>query len=296
MSAQFRTILVPHDFSVHANRALEFAAGIAGAKGRLIVLHVTPHMYNELARASFVREGRRRLERTVARRVGSRGWPAVEYRVEAGDPRRQITKAARGTDAIVLCTAGRTGLAHLLIGSVAEKVVRHAPVPVLTFRPEAGGSKTLFHAILVPHDFSRHATRALRKAAALAGPDGHLVVLHVVPALPESANRMPARIFATERRRLTQLVRRVLAEKNGPSVECRVEAGDPYRRITAAARRADSIVMGTLGRTGLPHLLIGSVAEKVVRHAPVPVLTVRPPAVTARQVAASRRSRMKRAS
>jgi nucleotide-binding universal stress UspA family protein len=291
MNTKFRTLLVPHDLSVHANRALEVAAGIAGPKGRLIVLHVTPDAYNALWRTRLIQEGRRRLERAVARRLGSRGWPAIEYRVEAGDAGRQITKAARGTDAIVLCTAGRTGLARLLIGSVAEKVVRHATVPVLTFRPEARGNKPLFRTILVPHDFSRHATRALRVAAALAGSDGHLVILHVIPTLPESANRMPARIFASERSRLTQLVRRVLARKKGPSVECRVEAGDPYRHIAAAARRTDTIVMGTLGRTGLPHFLIGSVAEKVVRHALVPVLTVRPPAVTARRVASSRRTR-----
>jgi nucleotide-binding universal stress UspA family protein len=54
--------------------------------------------------------------------------------------------------------------------------------------------------------------------------------------------------------------------------------GPPAGCILEAARKADAIVMGTLGRTGLPHLLIGSVAERVVRHAPVPVLTVRAPA------------------
>ncbi|TMB48311.1 MAG: universal stress protein [Deltaproteobacteria bacterium] len=63
-----------------------------------------------------------------------------------------------------------------------------------------------------------------------------------------------------------------------PRTRCRVVLGDPLQRILAAARDADSIVIATAGRTGLSHLLIGSVAEKVVRHAPVPVLTIRPPA------------------
>ena len=54
-----------------------------------------------------------------------------------------------------------------------------------------------------------------------------------------------------------------------------VMVGPPAACILEAARKADTIVMGTLGRTGLPHLLLGSVAERVVRHAAVPVLTVR---------------------
>lgn len=291
MSTPFRTILVPHDLSGHANRALALAARIAGPEGRLLVLHVTPDAYNAAWRAKTIREGRRSLERVVARRRASRGWPAVECRVEAGDARRQITKAARGADAVVLCTAGRTGLAHLLIGSIAEKVVRHAPVPVLTFRPEAADGKSLFRIILVPHDFSRHATRALRMAADLAGSEGHLVALHVVATLPESVNRTPARLVARERKRLKQLVRRTLRGRGGPAVEYSVLAGDPHRHIIAAARGADSIVMGTLGRSGLQRLLIGSVAEKVVRHSPVPVLTTRPPVTRARRVRPSRPAR-----
>jgi len=57
---------------------------------------------------------------------------------------------------------------------------------------------------------------------------------------------------------------------------CRAVLGEPVQSILAAARRADTIVMATLGRTGLAHLVMGSIAERVVRHSPVPVLTVRP--------------------
>jgi nucleotide-binding universal stress UspA family protein len=288
MSTTFRTILVPHDFSAHADRALDLAAGLTGSEGCLIVLYVTPDPGNPVWRARLLEEGRQRLERAVGRVRRSRGWPAVEYRVAAGDAWREITKAASAADAIVLCTAGRTGPARFVIGSVAEKVVRHARTPVLTFRPGAAPKKALFRNILVPHDFSRYATRALRKAAALAGSDGHLVVLHVVPALPEWINRLPGHLFGPERRRLGQVVRRTLARKGSPSFEYRVEAGDPYRSIVRAALRADSIVMGTLGSTALSRFLIGSVAEKVVRHAPVPVLTLPPPAARARQTRSTR--------
>jgi nucleotide-binding universal stress UspA family protein len=149
---------------------------------------------------------------------------------------------------------------------------------------------TLFRRILVPHDFSQHATRALRLAAELARKHGgRLVVLHVITpfqpitALPDGGVAwLPDKeLLGGERRHLQALVARTLKGPKAPPFTCRVEIGDPSHRITDAARGADSIVMATAGRTGLSHLLIGSVAEKVVRHAPVPVLTVRPAAVRA---------------
>ncbi len=141
----------------------------------------------------------------------------------------------------------------------------------------------LFRRVLVPHDFSPHATRALAIAANLAGPDGELHVLHVISAvLPvtgvpgEAALWFPPKeMVASELEKLEGAARKV-AGPRGPRVRCTVEIGDPFHRIIAAARRVDSIVMATAGRTGLSHLLIGSVAEKIVRHSPVPVLTVRP--------------------
>jgi len=146
---------------------------------------------------------------------------------------------------------------------------------------------TPFRRILVPHDFSAHATRALTLAAELAAPHGgRLLVLHVItPFHPVTAVRDdvpawgPARdLVADERRRLEAVVRRVLVGRRRVRADCEVVIGDPFHRIADAARRVDSIVMATAGRTGVAHLLIGSVAEKVVRHAPVPVLTVRPDA------------------
>jgi nucleotide-binding universal stress UspA family protein len=145
---------------------------------------------------------------------------------------------------------------------------------------------TRFRRILVPHDFSTHATRALQVAAELAREHrGRLVVLHVitpyhpVTALPEEhmvSWPSPDDLIAGERRHLEGLVARLVKGRTAPPVTCKVEIGDPYRRIVDAARGADLIVMSTAGRTGLSHLLVGSVAEKVVRHSSVPVLTLRP--------------------
>lgn len=144
----------------------------------------------------------------------------------------------------------------------------------------------LFRRILVPHDFSAHATRALKVAAELARAHrGRLLVLHVitpfhpVTAFPEEGVALvsEADLMTGERSRLETLVARTLGRKRTPPVRCAVTIGDPYHRIADAARGVDLVVMSTAGRTGLAHILIGSVAEKVVRHAPVPVLTIPAP-------------------
>jgi nucleotide-binding universal stress UspA family protein len=157
---------------------------------------------------------------------------------------------------------------------------------------------TLFRHILVPHDFSDAADDALRVAVGLAREHrGRLTVLHVVPPYPVGGFPEPTTTIVTEgqilanaRRSLDALVRRQVRGRNAPRVRTKVVPGDPYHQIVDAAAGATSVVMATEGRTGLSHLLIGSVAEKVVRHSPRPVLTLRPRTAARRR----RRSRARR--
>ena len=139
-------------------------------------------------------------------------------------------------------------------------------------------ARSLFRHVLVPHDFSPQATVALKTAAQLAKAHrGKLTVLHVLVPFYMPADvpfGMPA--VGEQRQVLQRLVTKVLGA-GGPPVTVRVDIGDASQRIIDAARRADSIVMATSGRTGVAHFLIGSVAERVVRHATVPVLTLRVP-------------------
>jgi nucleotide-binding universal stress UspA family protein len=141
-----------------------------------------------------------------------------------------------------------------------------------------------FRRILVPHDFSRHADRALALAVALArGGRAALTVLHVVSPVglargfpPAATLRAPGTAeIARLRARLERRAARA-AGRRRVAIACEVVVGDPERDILAAARHADLVVMGTQGLTGAERLLIGSVAEAVVRRATVPVLTVRP--------------------
>ena len=142
---------------------------------------------------------------------------------------------------------------------------------------------TLFRRVLVPYDFSAPARRALRTAAGLAARTrGRLTVLHVLAPYPVTGLTpaeglpyiAPEDLAVPARERLENDVRKTLGRR-ATAVRCRVVVGDPAQEIVVASRAADSIVMATEGRTGLEHLLIGSVAEKVVRHAPRPVLTIR---------------------
>jgi nucleotide-binding universal stress UspA family protein len=140
--------------------------------------------------------------------------------------------------------------------------------------------------ILCPVDFSDFSDYAMRYAALLAQKfEAHLTLLHVVAPilvpLPGDALVPPMRqadladIADACRERLTRTAGD-LAEK-GIAVACQVTSGVPYLEILRMAEElhADMIVMGTHGRSGLVHLMIGSVAERVVRKAPCAVLTVK---------------------
>jgi nucleotide-binding universal stress UspA family protein len=140
MTTRFRRILVPHDFSESSDAALDVAADLAvSQRGRLIVLHVIEPFHPPPEVVTWLRETEqigpqlKRLKEVVAAGVGRRGL-AVECRVVVGYPLNAILEAAQDVDLIVMSTQGRTGLPHLLIGSVAERVVRHSTRPVLTVR------------------------------------------------------------------------------------------------------------------------------------------------------------------
>jgi nucleotide-binding universal stress UspA family protein len=141
--------------------------------------------------------------------------------------------------------------------------------------------------ILAPTDFSDAGARAVRYAAELADKFGaELILLHVIQdlalVLPDAV--MPTPLPTADLDHLTQSARTALQNqiaalnlgRLNPRAEVRY--GSPAGEIVAAAKDlgADLICVSTHGRTGLAHLLLGSVAEKIVRHAPCPVLVVRP--------------------
>jgi len=136
--------------------------------------------------------------------------------------------------------------------------------------------KTILH----PTDFSESAEHALQLACSLARDHGSKLVLLTVPAppLPSVETYIPEYELSQLMKESEQQLKSVADGIEDVSVETRVIAGEPGWAIVTAASdcQADLIVMGTHGRKGLSRLLMGSVAEHVLRHAPCPVLTVKP--------------------
>jgi nucleotide-binding universal stress UspA family protein len=141
-----------------------------------------------------------------------------------------------------------------------------------------------FHRILAPTDFSKYSMQAIKYARDLAQTfTGTLVLLHIVELPPYPIEGLPpselgGNLADDLEHQATSDLARVLTDEAEVKIVRRVVVGIPYRKIieVAEAEKVDLIVMATHGRTGLSHLFMGSVAERVVRTAPCPVLTIRP--------------------
>ncbi len=212
------------------------------------------------------------------------GAPRVTSRLLRGVPWDQIVQTARedpAIDLIVMGTRGRSGLARVLLGSVAEQVIRHAPCSVLAAR--APGGVQPFRKVLCPIDFSDDSRHALDRAAELAGGDGaSITLLHVIePAITFSNLPMADNNLQSVDRFATHELARWASElekKVAVPVNTEIRIGRPGVQTLAvldADPTFDLVVMGSHGRTGIRRVLLGSVAEKVLRHAACPVLIVR---------------------
>ena len=295
-------ILVATDFSDESAAALHQALRVSRRTGaELVLLHVSELplpdpgrvLRPELAALEKTAEVhladvRRRLDDLVERTKGQ--GPAVSKVFTEGYPDDRIAAVARELRAglVVVGTRGRTGLRRLMLGSVAERVVRLAETNVLVARREATPTPSDgFHRVLVPTDFSEPADEALALAVSLAAPEGLVEILHVlfspfVVGYPEyfggSVIEMEHwRVAAREdaQGRMQALIGRL--GRSGVRLTGHVAEGAPTLEIQ---RRLESdpydlVVMGTHGRRGFRRGLLGSVAEATVRHAPCSVLAVR---------------------
>jgi nucleotide-binding universal stress UspA family protein len=293
-----RRILVATDFSETAALALERAIDLAKGHGSEIALvHVmqpelpplaapemvaVPPNYEEILREAC-EEG---LEHAAAR-VREAGLVVTQH-LQLGRAAQSITECGDRVDAdlILVGTRGNTGFKHLLLGSIAEEVVRTARRPVLTVHPGDDRSIEPVRTLLFPTDFSPAAQNALSTASRLlaGSQNARILLLHVfqisptvvplggfgggvAPMLVENAQELAEDA--------TMPAAQALRDR-GFEVEVVVERGDTAEVVTelAAEREVDVIVMGTRGHSKLRQFLLGSTAERVVEHAPCPVLTV----------------------
>lgn len=287
----FTRILVPTDFSQPSDAALAYARQLADSTGATLhVLHVVDNMFLRVVLADphdYETAAVRQLQDRVP--VEDGGSTAILVVERSDKPADEITSYARthDIDLIVMGTHGRGRVAHLLLGSVAGKVARTASCPVLTMRDTPRSSEVNALRILVPTDFSPYADAALGCAKRLAASlGGSIRLLHVMEHSAAGASFRPELSVPeppdTEAEMVTdariQLSSRILGDsRSRVPMTSDVIAGPVNAMITAYAGDAgfDLIVMGTRGRNGFSRLLMGSIAESVIRTARCPVLTVR---------------------
>jgi nucleotide-binding universal stress UspA family protein len=298
---KIRRILVGTDFSAESEIALEHAIRISRHVGaELLLAHagtvidtadaaLAPEsaalLEYERIVAQHAADNREHLSQLVAR-VRERGVSASEQIVE-GFPDTGISEAADelDVDLVVIGTHGRTGLKRLLLGSVAERVVRLCRRHVMVARPGADGQVGAYRRILVPTDFSARAELALEIALELADPAGQIELLHawslpaltgsLVPSRASETALVPVRasIEAGAREKGNALIAR--HRSSATAVTLTIVNDQAARAIDhRAATGHDLIVMGGHGRRGLRRLILGSVAEATVRHAPCSVIVV----------------------
>lgn len=297
-----KRILFATDFSRWARRAEDYACALACSwRASLTVLSVaefppglnSDYPVNQQYLADLLKHASSQLV-DLKGRAERRGM-AVTTRVATGIPSEEVITAARAEDSdlIVVGTRGMTGLAHVLLGSTAERVIRGAPCPVLTVRMEPADTKqeegalsrpVTLERILVPVDFSDCSLDALEYAIVVAQQaKASLMLLHVLEPVSYGLDFTLSHIrtrdseVSTWTKRLEELASS--HQHSHVPMESRLRGGLPADSILDSAQTlpCDLIIMGTHGRRGFSHALSGSVAEAVLRKALCPVLTVRSP-------------------
>jgi nucleotide-binding universal stress UspA family protein len=298
-------IIVAIDFSRHSEAAVNQGLKVARTCGaELVLLHVglmpeqisfddsvaptAASEYQRLAKAQLD-VNREKLD-AIHHRISGLGV-TVSKLYRDGHPDEAICKAAEelGADLIVVGTHGRSGFRRLALGSVAQRVVRNAPVHVLVARPDPEPRQRFQH-IFVATDFSSYGNAATDLAFEIA-EDGATVELFSSWQMPAEAMGFHPPVAAegallgpilesmqaSAKKRLEEQAKTHV--KKGVTAKVRTAEGNPARSILRALEVGDYdlVVTGSHGRRGFRRWLLGSVSERVVQLAPCSVLVVRAP-------------------
>jgi nucleotide-binding universal stress UspA family protein len=288
-------LLFPTDGSDGATAALDHVLDIAAANDATVhLLTVADTRHDSVTRIgdevidALEIEGQNIVD-DAAERAQERGV-VTETAVLQGTPSATIVDYAdeRGIDLVAMPTHGRQGIERLLVGSVTERVVRRATVPVLTIRPDEERLRYPYRNVLAPTDGSECADAALDEAIEVAtGTDAALHILSVVDVTSLGVDvraEFQVDILEESANEIVEAATEAASASGVETVSETVEFGSSIgRAIVGYAEDHDVglVVVGTHGRTGLNRYLLGSVAEKLIRTAPVPVLTVREPGIEA---------------
>lgn len=292
----FRHILIPVDGSPFSASAVRYAGAVARrSRARLLLLHVHPpvlvpefSMLSVEAATGWDQEMRGAQSRhldELAKTLRDDGLDAGTEILDGEVASVIIERSRRDADLLVMATHGAGGLAGAWLGSVTDTVIHHVALPALLVRPEEGDpAKAAFERILVATDGSPAAEASTEHAVHLARMfDAGLTLLRVVP-VPAG----PASPYIPHAARLDRDITRareeeaerslaVASAKIGGSVRVETRVVRAYHTARAILEAiddsgADLVVVGTHRRTRLARIVLGSVADKILRAAPVPVL------------------------
>lgn len=293
-----KNILVPLDGSAFSEASLPVALEAARRRGDgielMVVFEDEPSVAGWPLSPERVAASFDAYLKTVVERIGPVEGTAITTTVEGGNVMEHLVKHAGrwNTELVVMSTHGRGAVSRAWLGSVADHMVRHATVPILLVRPVEGedvdvGATPSLDNVLVALDGSHRAERGLEYAVRVSGPDASYTLLRVVPGpILHWSTYIPAAIQETSEglkkgraeaeAYLAQVAERLRA--SGLAVTTQVVDGVPPAAgilSWAEDHPTDVIAITTHGRTGLSRLLLGSVADKVVRGSSAPVLITR---------------------
>jgi nucleotide-binding universal stress UspA family protein len=279
-----REVLVPSDLSDESDLALEHARVLCERFGaRITLYHAVEVPDPRFAHWAFAHghqvwcQASKEAEKALAWRASRLGLASEVVVERACSAHRALLQRIKASapDLTVMATHGRQGLGHLLLGSVTEKVIQQIHRPVLCIRSTEHGGSLPYRRILVPTDLSLLSRLPFPVAAFLAQAFGAEVIgLHVVPSVAMATlSGVPEAqplVIPSEAHLWTFFQE---AFESIP-LTAQVHSGPVWERIVHVARieRADLIVMSTRGHDSLADRILGSNTERVVRHAPCPVL------------------------
>jgi nucleotide-binding universal stress UspA family protein len=247
--------------------SVNFAKTCSSTLTILSVLETNPE-YEAIGSKFFEQEEQEALQNltSVKARATKEGVNCDTALLEGGGPASSIVDFAseKKIDMIIVGRRGRKGLAKLLVGDVASKVIGHAPCKVLVV-PRAAVIR--YNNILVATDGSAHGNAAVSEAIAIAKRTGSKLI--ALSAMRDEGEREEAN------KHVRTAV--ALAQKEGVPTEALTPLGRSFNTIveTAGGRAVDLIVMGNYGKTGVKKLLMGSATEKVIGAAGCAVLVVK---------------------
>ncbi len=297
MSFVYRKILIPLDSSPLAEQVFAYVQQLASPTTTELILvtiaeplRFVPYA-DELSLPVSMEPVLANAESYLARQYEQ--WQSLGYQVHTqlgeGDAAQEILRIAEssGADLIAMTTHGRSGFERWSLGSVAERVIQGAKLPVLLVREAMEVSGGQLQRLLVPLDGSPLAEQVLPQAQALAQATGaQILLLQVIQSLDEGNQKIlfkgKAQVDALYKnwcagaeKYLCEVVQGL--KEAGISTDYQVLFGDPDKVIcsTVTDESVDLIVMSTHGRSGLSRWYYGSVANKVMRNVTAPLLLLR---------------------